>query len=276
LNQDCHFSNIIILNSVEEGNSSNTGVILNQAISGILNSHTGIDVGVKYQQCNSKAELFNVLEGVLGYTRNYRSFRPWLHFECHGADDGIELANGDSVKWAELKSVLTEINIASELNLMIVMGACHGAYLAKALNITDKALCWGILGPTEEAYPDDLLSSFREFYTELVKSLSLRSALEKLRECSNSRADYMLITAKGMSDQAVEAFRQSNCTEAAYRRRAKDIQHEPPLKGKKQELSIQDIVLRLKKEDPSYIKQCQYKFFMCDLFPENTTRFKID
>ena len=42
---------------------------------------------------------------------------PMLHIECHGDEDGFRFADGSLADWDELKVPITELNVATGLNL---------------------------------------------------------------------------------------------------------------------------------------------------------------
>jgi hypothetical protein len=91
---------------------------------------------------------------------------PLLHIETHGDPDGITLRSGQSLGWCQLKGILTEINIASKLNLMVVLAACHGDNLVKTMRLTDRCPIWGSIGPQTTVPAGGLLDSFKIFYKE--------------------------------------------------------------------------------------------------------------
>jgi hypothetical protein len=53
-----------------------------------------------------------------------------LHIECHGDADGIQLTDGSLMPWSRLKPLLVNINLASRMNLFLVMACCYGGYFA--------------------------------------------------------------------------------------------------------------------------------------------------
>ena len=105
---------------------------------------------------------------------------PLLHIETHGDPDGITLLSGQSLGWHQLKGILTEINIASKLNLMVVLAACHGDNLVKTMRLTDRCPMWGSIGPQTTMPAGDLLDSIQVFYKEFLHSSDLILAFKKL------------------------------------------------------------------------------------------------
>ena len=51
-----------------------------------------------------------------------------LHIECHGDAHYMELADGSHVAWSELRDILVPINIASRMNVILVLACCSGVF----------------------------------------------------------------------------------------------------------------------------------------------------
>lgn len=106
---------------------------------------------------------------------------------------------------------------------MVVLGACNGAYLSEIIRPVDRAPCWAMIAPAEAVFPDDLMSSYRLFYGELISTLDGDKALEKLFSSSNRKADYWFITAEGLFKKAYSRYLSEKCTNSAYWNRAREI-----------------------------------------------------
>ena len=91
-----------------------------------------VESGNALVECLSEARRRAATEGAL----------PMLHIECHGNEDGFELADGSFADWAELKQPITDLNVATRLNLVIAVAACTGGALIKAVRMSDMSLCF--------------------------------------------------------------------------------------------------------------------------------------
>ncbi len=78
---------------------------------------------------------------------------PVLHIECHGNEEGLAFADRSFAAWAELKGPLTSLNIATGMNLLVVVSACDGSALTYTLGLTDRAPLHGLIGPTRPSVP---------------------------------------------------------------------------------------------------------------------------
>ncbi len=202
---------------------------------------------------------------------------PILHIECHGANDttGLVLADGSFVSWRELKPILTEINVATRCNLLIVLAACHGGHLVQIIQLTERAPCWGMLGPASAVRPGNLLCSFSAFYSELLTSLDGDRALKALLRTSQGSGNYYFTTAERFFKIAYAAYLRNDCSPEVLQDRAKFISRElKKMKARKRpgKGSLRRVLKR--KEKPFFENHFQH-FFMIDLFPENVARFNV-
>jgi hypothetical protein len=55
---------------------------------------------------------------------------PILHLSMHGGDDGLQLASGEFITWAQLSPHVVNLNISTNNNLFISVAACFGFYSA--------------------------------------------------------------------------------------------------------------------------------------------------
>lgn len=274
MKQTNYFSKIIVIESLGVSEAP-TGEILYKTIEHQIKENN-LPITTVLKKCASKDELFYTLQEAYE-DASLRNEYPWIHIESHGtkSGNGIVLSNDEFIGWGDLKSILTDINLATKCNLMLVMSACNGAFLGEILQPTDRAPCWGIIGPTKEVYPDDLMAIFRSFYTELLSSLDGDKALISFFNSAKNRdVDPLIIWALDLFKKVYAGYFEIHCTDKEYWNRAKVLRNKLP-KDQKNLNTIQDLVQIFKKQELSGFEKYKNKFFMCDLFPENTTRFPI-
>jgi hypothetical protein len=78
----------------------------------------------EFQSVKSEDELARAL-AVVARAVHLSGRKPIVHFETHGSEDGITLADGTDVPWSRLVPLLGDINRASRMNLVVV-GFLHG------------------------------------------------------------------------------------------------------------------------------------------------------
>ena len=107
---------------------------------------------------------------------------PVLHLEAHGFDEGIQLADGSTIRWREITPFLADINEACRMNLIFVAVSCQGWNLTHSLMPSDRAPVLMVVGPVNDMTAADLLSATRIFYQTLVAELDLNAALEAMND----------------------------------------------------------------------------------------------
>ena len=269
-----HFSRLVVLQSLPGGDLK-TGRLLRddvQALDAFYERRLPVDFATADTSEKFWAALGQVLQAAIG-----KAEWPILHIECHGASDrkGIVLADGTYIPWRQLKPTLIDINVATRCHLLVVLAACHGAYIGEIILPTDQAPCWGLLGPTEAVASGDLLRSYSSFYAELLKSQDGSKSLAALRDSDKHAAQYRLITAEGFFKLAYANYLATYSTQKGYWDRAKAMR--PKLRGHRAaaRLSTQDLQLLLRKTERGSFDKYYRGFFMIDLFPENQSRFSV-
>src|SRR5437870_5816121 len=108
-----------------------------------LNVFYGRGLTIQFYDVPTKAKFLAALSQLATDAAN--GIYPLLHIDCHGATDqtGIVLGDGSFLPWSDLKPYFISINVATRCNLLIVLAACYGGYLAQILLPTDRAPCWG-------------------------------------------------------------------------------------------------------------------------------------
>jgi hypothetical protein len=223
-----------------------------------------IESGSALVECLSEARSRAATEGVL----------PMLHIECHGSEDGFELADGSFADWAELKQPITDLNIATRLNLMIAVAACTGGALIKAARMSDRAPFWGLIGPTSPLCGGDLEKAFRALYLTLLSTKSPAKAIEAMNESSNPGL-FLRTTSQGLFEKGWSGYKKEHCTPEALEIRAKRMQARADQLAIKPLPTIEELKGRLVNHEPTAFERFRRAFFMCDLYPEHSNRFPL-
>lgn len=272
--KSANFSKVVIIQSLEKGRTGNRLKddlgILTVFTDGIVTSEL-IDVLNKEQFLST---LLNIKQDV-----QVGKYNPIIHIEAHGNDDnsGLILASNEAIAWQEMKRPLSEINIATRLNLIMCISACNGGALVSALDTTDRAPCWALVGPKEEMYSDDLLRSFTGFYEEIFKTKSGGNAIRRLNNgLTGNEAKYYFTTAEQFFEIVWINYLQKLCTNDELNKRANDILKKLRKKKSKHIPSRNEIKNDLLRRHPEYFIKSKEHFFMIDLFDDNRSRFSVD
>lgn len=269
MQQITHFSKIYVLESLPTGDRRTGKLILED-----------IDAVNVFHQRKLLTELLHAMTrseflANLAHVQSEASQGeyPILHIECHGSQDktGIILGDGSFLSWSELKPFLTSINVATKCNLLVVLGACYGGHLGQIILPTEPAPCWGIIGPTETIYPDELLSSFNAFYSELLGRLDGDKSLAALFSNELCFGGYHFITAFNLFKEVYAKF----CTDAALDERVSRQLRKTGSDNLPGKSALKRRKRRLKKMEAPLLEKYYQRFFMIDLFPENASRFSL-
>ena len=221
----------------------------------------------------NKLEWTQVMAKILADTQ--KGGRPIVHLEIHGSadKDGLVLASGELVSWEEMKSILTEINIASRMNLFVTLAVCHGAYLLTQYHLNERAFCYGILGSFDALKVSDLKIRFNEFYEELFTSFDVVKAYQRLLNANPGvNDDYECISALEMF---YKVYRNYILYEVEDPERVKERALEAASEGgvvlntqEEREAFQRDFARLLHQKKNEYYVVHSTKFLMIDLFPE--------
>lgn len=267
-----HFDRIIIIQSLSEG-ELHTGAKLYEDIY-ILNIAHDIGVDLKLYNVKTKEEFINLLSILTNDTKMFNLI-PMLHIEAHGNSKGLELSSGDFISWKDLKNSFIKLNIATGNNLFIALATCYGAYLAEILGVTDRAPCWGLVGPKKEISAGIVFESFIAFYKELLTTSSGDNAVKLLNaKVPHGVNGYYFTSAERFFEQVFNKYSALSCTNDAIKERAHKIRKECKKLGSVIIPSMGAIKRDLVNVEKSF-KKYKRIFFMIDLYPENEKRFTI-
>lgn len=236
-------------------------------------------VSPKLFQPNTKADLeicFNQIKADL----NSKQIFPILHFEMHGSEEknGLILASGEIISWQELCVHLLEINIKSKFNLFLTLAVCHGGYLMEALLPWKAAPFYGFVGSFETLGNNDLLICYLEFYQELLCSLDLNKAFQKLKDTETSMPkDYKIFLIEEIFKNVYDKYI-LNLSSERIKERSEDAVKTTSIantRKKKREFK-RKFSTSLKKTKYSYFERDKATFFMYETFPQNKSRFLTD
>lgn len=111
------------------------------------------------------------------------AFICWLHFSCHGNEDGLGLSGGDFLTWGELRSALLGFFFhpahASSPMVLISLSACKGVAAGKIMFADPPPYgCSVLVGPNRAVTWADSLTAFVSFYhLTLIKRLTADEAV---------------------------------------------------------------------------------------------------
>jgi len=269
------FNTIVILDAVPDG-ELNTARRLNDDLKDIA-CYVAEGLQIRYVRIKTYDDLKLGLAKTSDEINN-NGLKPWLHLDGHGLEDesGFRFAGGASCSWVQLKEIVTPINIALGLNLVLILATCYGGSFARAIDIIDRAPVLGLIGPTREVKVGEVERAFPAFYKTFFESLSLSKALKALDTGVPANL-YFRTTAEQFFYEAWAGYKKNYCTKEQIEKRARGMY----LKAKKQKLPRLPSVGQLKRDLSSKDNESKlfgkYRdlYFMYDIDGTNKKRFPV-
>lgn len=269
------FNAIVILDAVPDGHI-NTAHSLKENLEDI-ECYYAEGLQVRYFRINTYDDLKSGLTKTLDEINN-NGLKPWIHLDGHGLSDqsGFAFAGGTSCSWVQLKEIVTPINIALGLNLVLILATCFGGYFTRAIDITDRAPVLGLIGPPREIKTGEVERAFPAFYKTYFETRSLTTAL-KVLDAGASTDPYLRTTAEQFFYLTWADYKKNHCTEEQIEKRAWKMY----LKAIKLKLSHLTSIVQLKRDliNPGFESKTLEKFrdhyFMYDIDGANRKRFPV-
>jgi hypothetical protein len=268
------FNAVVILDAIPDG-EMNTARRLKEDLEDIA-SYVSDGPKVLYARIETTNSLEDSISDLLHKVRD-TGLQPWLHLEGHGLNDesGFVLADGTPCSWTKLKEVITPLNVATGLNLMIVLATCFGGSFTRAIRTTDRAPVWCLIGPTSTVEAGQVQDGFRTFYRTFFGSLSAVKAMQALN-ASAPEIVYFITTVEVFFYDAWKNYKKNHCSKEMIKKRAMVMYREAKSKNLFS-ISIGQCkrLLCSKDREKDLFEKCRDTYFMYDLYPLNRTRFPV-
>ncbi len=264
------FSRIVIIQSLAAGESP-TGRHLRDAIEPTAEALHNIPV--EFIDAQSVDNFWKALDRVHETVESVLDY-PIVHLECHGISDGsgLSLADGTAVTWAELKTPLAKLNHATCCSTFVTLAACYGARLMETLDIQDRSPCWGLLGPSAEVSPPDLIGSYSAFFMELLRSSNANTAIAALQDSPARKAYYFMFTVEDMFQNVLRLHKATYSTKAQLAAKTEEFtrifkKHGFP------DAMLSSVGAEISGAQFRILNRFYERFFSVDRCPENKLRF---
>jgi len=264
------FNQILIVDSIPAG-ERNTARELYQDV-GLRAQVFAPAPEVRYRRVESPDEFLTLLP-ELAASASATGDIPVLHIECHGNDDGLAFSDGSFVTWVDLKGPLTTLNIATAMNLLVVVAACDGSALTSTLGLVDRAPVHGLIGPTRAVTPEELMRAYLELYGALIRTRSAREAVEAMLGATPDTFVYR--AAQWLFQYVWDHYQATHETPEARLERGIKMAANPPADYVGPPLQPETFAQALAERNREFFDAFRRKFFLCDLFPEHETRFPV-
>lgn len=269
---EARFNAIAILDAIPDG-ELNTARRLRDDLKDIA-YNTADGLHVRYARVETIDALAAAISALLEEARS-KDLRPWLHLEGHGYsnESGFEVANGVFCSWTHLKDFITPLNVATGLNLVLVLATCFGGSFARAIRTTDRAPVLGLIGPKSSVTVGQIINGFPAFYGSLLGSSSLKEAIKALNASAPNL--YYRTTAEQFFYETWATYKITVCSDKALDDRARRMYREIKSKHLQITPSIGHLKRKLRSEEPNQFEKFRDTYFMYDLDDSNRIRFPV-
>lgn len=193
---------------------------------------------------------------------------PLLHIECHGGEGGLEFADGSWLTWDDMKPAFVNLNVATRLNLITVVAACHGGAIANFVRAEHRAPFWAFLAPKRQISAGDLETALSAFYQALLMTRSSERAMGALR-ATQAGEEFWQLSAQTIYRLIVEGYAEHHLTDEAVGQQAERLQARAAEHGAVWTHAQIEAMIR----DLGIFEGFRREFFMIDLYPEHEERF---
>lgn len=235
---------------------------------------------VVHVQPTSKPDLLRCLDDIYRDVAEHKNF-PLIHFECHGCEEGLEVASRELVKWNEIREALIKINFACELNLLVVVAACKGAYLVNVATQLDRAPFYAMVGSKEEMNAGEVQADFLVFYEAFFRTLSGNVAIRSLNEqAARTNRSYYFIGSEIIFLRAFRTYHQTHCIGRAKQERieallTKSLQ-DPNVRARGVNWARSQAKKWFRMEQKPEFDKMKARFFGLQEYPQNAERFTVN
>lgn len=263
------FNQILILDSIPDG-EQNTARALQDDVAVLAAVMPGGGPAVVSLRINAAGDFIDVMRQCADVAGCDPPYVPLVHLECHGSSEGLQFADGSCLTWLEVKDAVTPLNIATQLNLILVISACHGMELASVVHVTDPAPVYAFIGPSRAMKSQDLLTGFLAFYDKYLRTCSSAEGAQALRQTAEQGA-FILLSSQTIFRAVLDEYQRNQCHDDALAERARGMQARA--RGCGLEIDLDETMAEL--GDPGWAERFRKTFFMIDRYPQNDARFPM-
>jgi hypothetical protein len=270
---DARFNCVAILDAIPQG-ELNTARRNYDALRDIA-AYESTGLEVRYFRADSIEAIRSAVSSLM-FEVTSKGLLPWLHLEGHGANDesGFLTADNNLCTWTQLKDIILPLNVATNLNLLLVLATCFGGSFARAITTVDRAPVLGLIGPTREIKIGDVEADFPSFYRTFFSTRSLRQAVSALTSRA-SHSIYYRTTATKFFCEVWVGYKSIQCAPAQMHKRARSMYRELKARNLPKTPSVGRLKRLLASEEERQFNGFRDRYFMYDLHPLNRGRFPV-
>lgn len=270
---DGRFNCVAIIDAIPEG-ELNTAKSNYETIRDIA-EYTATGLHARYFRADSigavEAAILSLKSEVIS-----NGIIPWVHLEGHGAADESGFLTSDQTlcTWSRLKDMIVPLNVATDLNLLLILATCFGGSFARAITTVDRAPVLGLIGPTREITAGEVEVDFPSFYRTFFSTNSLHQAINALTARA-SPGLYYCTSAEKFFYSVWAGYKVDACSSARVDQRARAMYRELKARNLSRTPSIGKLKRLVSSEEEGQFQKYCETYFMYDINPKNRDRFSV-
>lgn len=163
-----------------------------------------------------KEEIGRILSGVALDAAAHRR-RVFVHFDCHGNEDGIAATNQEGqdelVTWGELRPWLREIFSTTGNKPILCLSSCKGFNAVKLVPSFEPCPYEYVTGSFEEIGFEESVKGYNLFYDGIISGLSIKDAALAVHNTPELKAlKFVGLSAHALLEFAIDAYIEKECT----------------------------------------------------------------
>lgn len=150
--------------------------------------------------------------------RKHGEEAPVLHLSMHGNTDGVQLTDGRILSWDDLRDILSPINSALPLGLMVTFSTCGGAAsirMSMSEDVNHKPF-YVTVGSTREVPWDEALIAYAVFYHNWFRELPAMECV-KLMKAASGHSGFAAYSGAEQKQDFIEFAQKQRLIEALSR-----------------------------------------------------------
>jgi len=175
---------IYLIESLPPGDQRTGKHLLEDALSPLCEQYDG---NASYAYPQTRVHFFDLLRQIATESSEGQ-LAPIIQIEAHGhlspngGTDGLLLASGAVVSWADLGRALRAVNVASHNNVLLMLMACTSKDVIRMVDFADRAPFRGLVAALRDVTPDEVLGGMTIFYRTFLETQSHVLAAERMNE----------------------------------------------------------------------------------------------
>ncbi|GHT43446.1 hypothetical protein AGMMS49965_17230 [Bacteroidia bacterium] len=177
----------------------------------------------EFNPFHSKNELLDLLREIKKKIA-INNIQPYVHFDCHGNDDGIVVVKNDGteelITWGEIRDAFEEIYIASGQQSIICMSSCEGFNVAKLVACFKPCPYKYVCGSFEKISFQDSYNGYTKFYELIFNGTSIHDATVEIHtDLSLEKLKFLAYDSKQLYKIGFDGYINTLCTEEKLKQR---------------------------------------------------------